>query len=389
MKKKVIEAVAYLMLALFVIGLGYAGFAVYAPIFSTNASHSQQEHSTAAKKEGTRRIPPKHAVQTLTTSIPWGIALDSVHHIVWVAEPGCEPTPTCQTSASGILGEYDQLDGSWIQDFPQPIWYSRPAFVAIDSSGNVWFTEADNDAIGELNPQTLTWNQWKLSGGRTPFDLTFDAQGNLWFTDFDANTIGFFNPHTHKLVENQIPTPASDPYGITIDPGGRFWFTENRLGVGQIASFTPTASGRVAIVEHQVTSAQPHLITADRQGNIWYSEGFAGSIGEYTPVSGKSVDYPVSAGICAHQAVCKTHISGISIDSEGDIWYSDSELALVGYLIPSTGHLVTKTVNTQHASASTRQDGAYDGLAVDSYNDVWFTLTYRSQIVVWPKKTVK
>ncbi len=389
MWRKGIVVVVYLLLAIFAIAWGYAVFLLYAPIFLTNVSHSQQEHAKVSKKERMDLTPSTHAVQTPTTSFPWGIALDTLQHIVWIAEPGCEPTPTCPTSASGVLGEYDLLDGSWIQDFPEPPGYSKPTFVAIDTSGTVWFTEPGSDAIGDLNPQNMTWNQWKVPGGSTPFDLTFDTQGNLWFTDFDANAIGFFNPHTHKLVENPIPTPNSNPYGITRDPRGTIWFAENRLGVGRIASFTPTASGRVAIVEHQVTTTQPHLITTDRHGNIWYSEGFAGSLGEYTPVSGKSVDYPVSVGRCTHEVLCKTHISGISVDSEGDIWYSDSELALVGYLIPSNGHLVTKTVNSQHSSGSNRQDGAYDGLAVDGYNDVWYTLTYRAQIVLWPKKTVK
>ncbi len=349
----------------------------------------QQGHPNVDKKERIDRVPSTKALQTPTTLNPWGIAIDSLHHIVWVAEPGCEPTPTCLTQAPGILGEYDLLDGSWIQDFPEPLGYTKPAFVAIDASGNVWFTEPNSHAIGELNPQNLLWNQWKVSGGSTPFDLTFDKNGDLWFTDFDANSIGFFNPNTDKLVENPIPTPDSNPYGITRDPSGNIWFTENRLSVGQIGSFTPTASGRVAIVEHRVSTAQPHLITTDTQGNIWYSEGFGGSIGEYKPASGNSVDYPVSLGKCGHEAVCKTHISGICVDTAGDIWYSDSELDLVGYLIPSTGHMVTKTVSNQHGGGSNQGDSAYDGLAVDGYNNVWFTEPYRSLIVMWPKKTVK
>lgn len=389
LKRKGIVAVGYLIFAILVIGICYALFALFAPASSTNVSNSQQEHPEGDRKGRIDRVLSTQAVQTSTTLPPWGIAFDSLHHIVWVAEPGCEPKPTCLTKAPGVLGQYDLSDGSWIQDFPEPPGYTRPAFVALDASGNVWFTEPTSDAIGELNPQNLTWNQWKVSGGSAPFDLTLDNNGNLWFTEFDANTIGFFNPHTDKLVENTIPTPDSNPYGITRDPRSNIWFTENRVGVGQIGSFTPTASGKVAIAIHQVTTAQPHLITTDKQGNIWYSEAFGGSIGEYKPASGHSVDYPVSSSMCAHQAVCKTHISGISVDNEGDIWYSDSQLDLVGYLNPSTGHVVTKTISNQHEGGSNQDDSAYDGLAVDEYNNVWFTEPYSSLIVMWPKKTVK
>src|SRR5215467_10528614 len=91
-KRKGLVAAVYLMLALFVIGLGYALYTLFAPMFSTTASHSQLQPTRTAKKVGTSRNPPTHAVQTPTTSTPWGIALDAPRHIVWVAEPGCEPT---------------------------------------------------------------------------------------------------------------------------------------------------------------------------------------------------------------------------------------------------------------------------------------------------------
>jgi virginiamycin B lyase len=391
LKRKVIIAVEYLIMAILAIGTFYvvSMFTLFAPSSSTNQSHSQKKQPRVGEVEPFDRIPSTKASQTSTTSNPWGIAFDSLHEIVWVAEPGCEPKPTCSKKAPGIIGEYDLLDGSFIQDFPEPTGYTRPVFVAIDANGNVWFTEPNSNAIGELDPQNMTWNQWGVLSGSAPFDLTFDKNGNLWFTEFDANRIGFFNPHTHKLVENTIPTPDSNPYGIARDPLGNIWFTENRLGVGQIGSFTPTSSGAVAIVEHQVATTQPHLITADKKGNIWYSEAFGGSIGEYSPASGNSVNYPVSLGICAHIAVCKTHISGISVDNKGDIWFSDSQLDRVGYLIPTTGKVLDKTISNQNENGSNQDDSAYDGLAVDSYNNVWFTEPFSALIVLWPNGTVK
>jgi streptogramin lyase len=391
LKRKVIVAIEYLIIAVLAIGTFYvvSKFTLFAPSSSANQSHSQNEHPRVVEVEPFDRIPSTKALQTTTTSNPWGIAIDSLHQIVWVAEPGCEPKPTCSTKVPGIIGEYDLLDGSSVQDFQEPPGYTRPVFVAIDANGNVWFTEPNSDAIGELDPQNMTWNQWSVLRGSAPFDLTFDKNGNLWFTEFNANRIGFFNPLTHKLVENTIPTPDSNPYGITRDPRGNIWFTENRSGVGQIGTFIPTTSGTVAIVEHQVTTAQPHLITADKKGNIWYSEAFGGSIGEYNPASGSSVNYNVSLDICAHISVCKTHISGISVDNKGEIWYSDSQLERVGYLIPATGQVFAKTISNQNENGSNQDDSAYDGLAVDNYNNVWFTEPFSSLIVMWPNGTVK
>jgi len=382
-ERRLIVTAVYVVLAILAGGTFYVVslftlFAHHSPIIQIPALNKQ---SGAPIIKSIKHFPLMHTSQAMTTATPWGIAIDSPHEVVWVAEPGlgCEPLPTCNTTNTGILGEYDLWDGKFIQDFREPPGYTNPVSVAVDAQGHVWFTEPNSDAIGELVPQNATWSQWNVLKGSAPFDLTFDASGNLWFTEFEANCIGFFNPHTHIFVVNPIPTPDSDPYGITMDPRGNIWFTENSEGVGRIGSLIPTPSGRIRIMEHKVTTAQPHLITADQVGNIWYSEAFSGSVGEYSPASGRSKTYSLSADICTH---CGTHISGIAVDTQGDIWFDDTLSQRIGYLNPKTGHVVDKTLGDVDSSA-------YDGLAVDRHNRVWFTELYSSLMIMWPKETLK
>src|SRR5207244_2018496 len=106
----------------------------------------------------------------------------------------------------------------------------------------------------------------------------------------------------------------------------------------------------------------PHLITTDKSGNIWYSEGFAANIGEFMPRSNAYKDFNVS---------CSTpcsgiHISGISVDSKGRIWFDDSLSARIGYYNPATGTVTTLTLSNTSAHP-------HDGLAVDSSGNTWFT----------------
>jgi streptogramin lyase len=378
-KRRAIIVVEYLVIAILACGTFYV--VSLFTLFAKPAPSIQSQRPRVAETEPFDRIHSRVVKQATTGLNPWGIAFDSMRETVWVAEPGCEPKPTCPTTTPGTIGAFDLLDGSLKYEYQEQAGYTSPAFVAVDANGNVWFTEPNSNAIGKLDPQNMVWSQWKVQSGSAPFDLTFDKNGNLWFTEFNGNNIGFFNPHTQKLVENAIPTLASNPYGITKDPMGNIWFTENKFGVGQIGSFTPTASGTVTIVEHQVTTAQPHLITADKNGNLWFSEAFGGSIGEYKPASNSNLHYPISASICSHIAVCKTHISGISADSKGNIWFDDSQLGRVGYLIPTNGVVVAKTF-------SNKSNNAYDGLVVDNYNNVWISETYSFAVVMWPKGTV-
>ncbi|HYT42809.1 MAG TPA: hypothetical protein VEP90_10705 [Methylomirabilota bacterium] len=51
--------------------------------------------------------------------------------------------------------------------------------------------------------------------------------------------------------------------------------------------------------------------------------------------------------------------------------------------------MLAKTISNQDGNGSNQDDCAYDGLAVDSYNNVWFTEPYSALIVMWHKGTVK
>jgi streptogramin lyase len=222
-----------------------------------------------------------------------------------------------------------------------------------------------------------------LKHGSIPFDLALDANGNLWFTEFGTNEIGFFDPLTQTVVENPIPTPASNPYGITVDPQGTVWFTENAAGVGKIGSFTPTTSGIIKITEHAVGTLRPHLITTDRAGNVWYSGGFNGDIGKFTPRSGNSVRFVVDQGTCLSPTACPgTHISGIAVDSKGHVWFTDSNSQRVGYLLPATQQVVVQTLRDSNAHP-------YDGLLIDRSDRVWFTEEFGLTLSMWPPSSVK
>src|SRR5437588_6198633 len=161
-------------------------------------------------------------VEVGTNNNPWGLVQDGTH--VWVAEPGCELNPVCQTQFPGVIGEYTQTNPPvLVANYLEPAGFTSPGFLALDGKGNVWFTEPTSDSIGELTPPTTptatpTWTQWGaaagISAGSTPRDLVFDNQGRLWFTEARGNKIGFFNTTAHTAVETTLPTALSDPYGI-------------------------------------------------------------------------------------------------------------------------------------------------------------------------------
>jgi virginiamycin B lyase len=323
------------------------------------------------------------ATQVPTTTMPWGIALDQARGFAWVAEPGCEPLVTCRTLFPSTIGQYALADGSLIRAFAEPANFTSPLFVALDAAGNVWFTQPNSDAIGELSPQSGTWKQWAVTKGSMPYDLVVDKNGNIWFTEIKSGKIGFLNPRTREVVDNAIPTPNSQPYGITMDPQGNVWFSENKVGLGQIGFFVPSLSGKVTIVEHAVDVSRPHMITTDSASNVWFSGGFQGVVGEFNPATGNSRSFFVSSSICPNPDACfNTHISGIGVDADGNVWFDDSLAQRIGFLNPKTGRVVSKNLSNKNAHP-------YDGLVVQSNGTVWFTEQDILQLSMWPVGTLK
>ena len=339
-------------------------------------------HQTSAHAAGITRAN--------TSAFPWGLALDGSGHI-WVAEPGCDASPTCTppaqgTLAPGVIGKYNRSDDTKIQDFQAPPNYN-PVFLALDAQGNVWFTDSTHNALGELIPGSNTWTEYPVpTTSAIPYDLVFSG-GNIWFTEFGTSNIGFFNISTHAFVENPIPTTNANPYGITVAHNGDIWFAENnQANSGKLGSFTPTGNGTLAngaITEHAITNKGPHLLTSDSQGNIWFSEGFNGYVGEYT-IASQDVEYNVVSDICTQGSSCSTHISGIAVDSNNMVWFDDSLAGRVGYINPTNGTFAATSI----ATTTDVSPHPHDGLVVDSNNTVWVSELFGSNLDEIPAGTI-
>ncbi len=356
----------------------------------------------AEQPESTQRMQTTKIQLTATKTNPWGITLDEARGFVWVAEPGCEMSPTCPTTFATFIGKYALSDGSSIANFPEPpsapngTKYSSPLFVAVNhSNGHVWFTEPNSDAIGELDPDTGAWYNYTagITPGSAPYDLVFDKNGNIWFTELNGNTIGFLNTKTHTIVETPTPTAGSNPYGITTDAKGNIWFAENGKGIAKIATFTPTTTGNINITEYlidPVLITRPHLITVDPHGSVWFSDGFSGNISRFDPPTQAVTHFKVATQ-CRQVNNC-THISGIAADGQGHIWFTDSLNATVGYFDPVNNIEKVQPIRDPNAHP-------HDGLAIQSNGAAWFTEQYGSQLkgdpvlgpvlVLWPKGTLK
>jgi len=314
---------------------------------------------------------------------PWGTAFDASGR-VWVALPGCDPSPTCPgATPPGKLALFDPATKRWTTVVTLPKGYGQPLFVAVDRAGKVWFTMPVIDTIGRYDPVTATVRQWRVptvSAG--PWDLAIDANGKVWFTEHYVNRIGAFTPASQTFREVATPATNSNPYGITVDASDNVWFTENTDSVARIGEYT--INGTIAVLkEYKIRNTQTagtgltlHRITVDHSGKIWWSEGWVHGIGRLDPSKAlpdtnlgvSEYFYTPSCGSCG------SHTSGIGADHHGLIWLDDSLQNTFGSFPVAGGSFrFFKSPSGGHP---------HDGLNVDAQNRIWFDEEFANRLAV-------
>lgn len=310
-------------------------------------------------------------------SAPWGTAFDSRGR-VWVALPGCDPSPRCSSSTPpGRIALFDPTTQSWTTTVALPTGYGQPLFVAVDQKGKVWFTMPVTNTIGMYDPVSTSVKQWAVpTASAGPWGIAIDSSGTIWLTEHYGNKIGSFNPTSQTFHEIATPATNSHPYGITVDASNNIWFTENTDSVALIGEYTTQGS----LLEYKIrntatggTGLTPHLITIDPQGNVWWSEGWVSAIGKLNlavaqPGTDNGVTEYFYTPACSE---CGSHTSGIKADSQGLIWLDDS-------LQNTFGSFSTEDGSFSFYDA----DGhPHDGLNVDAQNRIWFDEEFANALV--------
>ena len=317
---------------------------------------------------------------------PWGTTFDGKGN-VWVAVPGCDPSPTCSASTPpGKIEEYNPAASSWIATYQLPSGYAQPLFLAFDAQGNLWFPMPMSNSIGMLNPQAKTFQQIPVpTSAAGPWDIAIDHNGKIWFTEHYSNKIGELDPSTQTITEISTPASNSQPYGIVVDASNNIWFTENNSAVALIGEYTSGGTlNEYKIRNNPPGGLTPHLISVDPNGNIRWTEGWVAMIGELNLAKATlgtnngvtEYAYPVTC------TTCGKHTSGIGVDSNGQIWFDDSLQGIFGSF-PDSG-----TGSFSVYSAPTQNGHPHDGLNVDTQNRIWFTEEFANKFAVAVQNSV-
>jgi streptogramin lyase len=174
---------------------------------------------------------------TLTEGNPAMIAQGPDGHL-WIS-----------TETRSILQFIPESNIFYFHDLPSE---SASLDLALDGSGNIWFTEGWADKIGRLNPSNGDVTEWPLPSGRQPFAIAVGPDGTIWFSEREGDRIGNLDPATNRITEYQLASNAH-PLDIAFDASGNLWFTTERanylgrLSLGPILGPSPVGLPSVQI----------------------------------------------------------------------------------------------------------------------------------------------
>ena len=103
--------------------------------------------------------------------------------------------------------------------------------IAVDSTGNIYFTEYASNKIGRLTPATNTITEWTIpTDDSGPADLVFDFGTSVYFLENKADKIGRYNYIQNVFTEWDI---SKSPYKVTADTVGNIFFIDKEK-IGRI-----------------------------------------------------------------------------------------------------------------------------------------------------------
>jgi len=271
-----------------------------------------------------------------------------------------------------------------------------PSALAFDSSGDLWVVDQGNNRVLEFTPPFTTGQlaslvigqptfggyigQTTRGGMNIPAYLAFDSSGDLWVTDSGNNrvleyTVPLTKGESASLVIGQPDFATSDPgagakglfgpLGIAFDSGGNLWVVDgsNHRVLQYVSPFSTDEVASLVIGQASLTpktgtgstSLDPYAMTFDSAGNLWVSN-FNRTVVQYTT--------PFSSGEAAGQVLDQKGAGsnttttgselfdpqGVTFDGGGNLWVADNGH---GRVVEYGDAVLSATTTTSSSSTST------------------------------------
>lgn len=217
---------------------------------------------------------------------------------------------------------------------PEKGHFDSPAGVTIDSGGNLFVLDTNNNRIQRLDPDGTVLEIFGDPGSAdglfsAPLRLKFNSEGILWVADTDNNRLQSFNTKGEFLTTvgslGQGPGQFSRPIGLTFDVSGNMWVADS--GNHRIQKFGPGMKNVLAIIpENPEPSSKvgffntPWGVACDATGTIYVTDTENHRVQRFL----KDGTFVKSFGTPGNKPGEFNKPTDILIDRQGNLFISDS-----------------------------------------------------------------
>ena len=185
----------------------------------------------------------------------------------------------------------------------------------------------------------------------------FDPSGNVWYTDRSVpNRIGRVDPRTGEIKDFPLPDPKADPHGLTVDKQGHvFWAETVGFHLGWLDPQTGTMT-RYPMDATGQAKGRGHTPIVDSKDNVWFTVIGGDMLGKWDRATGKARVWKVPTPGAAPY--------GIALDPEENVWFAEFRRGKIAKFDPKTEKFTEYDALTQPCTIRR--------LAVDAKGIVWY-----------------
>jgi sugar lactone lactonase YvrE len=243
--------------------------------------------------------------------------------------------------------------------------------TAVDAAGNVYVADYSGDVVDKISPSgylSIIAGQSQQNGNPTPGPATattlknptsiaVDSAGDIYFTDFHACEVDEINPAGHLSIiagdgtcATTTAGPATNamnfPYGIAINPSGTIYFSDQnddevwKIDSGTLVRVAGTGSPGAPLAGAATSSPLnwPQSIAFNTAGDLYVADNANSDVEEITPAGALSVIAGTgSSGAPLPGPASSSPLNypeGVTVDSAGDVFVSDSGNTVVEEITP-------------------------------------------------------